>query len=73
MHLLALGIDDPAVAQDLAVRGHTLGGDAGQQAGLEPAAELVAAFHIHIGGEMQFRALVQHSSVGRTGVEPANY
>ena len=70
VHLLALGIDDPAVAQDFAVRGHTLGGDAGQQTGLEPAAELVGTLHIHINGPAQLRALTADSAPGGAGVEP---
>ena len=70
VHLLALGIDDPAVAQDLAVRGHTLGGDAGQQTGLEPAAELVGTLHIHVNGPAQLGALTADSAPGGAGVEP---
>ncbi len=63
MHLLALLIDDPAVAQNVFVRGHALGGNAGQQAGLEPAAELVGAFHIHISGERSSAASARQTAL----------
>ena len=70
VHLLALGIDDPAMAQNLAVRGNALGGNAGQQAGLEPAAELVGALHIHIDRPVQLGALTADSTPSGAGVEP---
>ena len=70
MHLLALLVHDPAVAQNGLVRCAALGSHAGQQAGLEPAAELVAALHIHVGREVQLRTLLQNGSMGGTGIEP---
>ena len=70
VHLLALLVHDPAVAQNGLVRCTALGSHAGQQAGLEPAAELVAALHIQIGREAQLGTLFQHSGMGGTGVEP---
>ena len=70
MHLLALLIYDPAVAQNLLVGGNALSGNAGQQAGLEPAAELVGTLHIHIHGPAQLGTLTADSAPCGAGVEP---
>ena len=70
VHLLALLVHNPAVAQNGLIRCAALGSHAGQQAGLEPTAELVAALHIHVGREAQLRALLQNGSMGGTGIEP---
>ena len=70
VHLLAFFVDDPAMAQHLAVRSLALGGNAGQQAGLEPTTELIGTFHVHINRIGQLRALAADSAPGRAGVEP---
>ena len=43
---------------------------AGQQRGLEPAAVLVGAFQVEVGGHRQLVALLEHRIVGDAGVEP---
>ena len=43
---------------------------ASKQRGLEPAAMLVGAFEIEIGGPFQVFALFQHEGVRGAGVEP---
>ena len=58
------------MAQHVFVGRNAPGGNAGEQAGLEPAAELIAALHVQIGGPMQLRALLQHRHMGGAGVEP---
>ena len=68
--LLALLVHDPAVAQNGLIGCAALACDTGQQAGLEPAAELVAALHIQIGREAQLGTLFQNGSMGGAGVEP---
>src|SRR5699024_2764866 len=70
VHLLALLVHHPAVAQHRLVGGHALAGHAGQQAGLEPAAELVRALHIQVGGIAQLGPLPQDGAPGGAGVEP---
>ena len=37
---------------------------------MEPAAVLVAAFEVEVGGVADVRALAQHGVVGAAGVEP---
>src|SRR5699024_1564561 len=70
VHLLALLVHDPAVAEHALVGGDALGGHAGQQAGLEPAAELVGALHVQINGPGQLRAFAADGAPGGAGVEP---
>jgi len=78
-HLLPLLVEGEAVGQDRLERGAATGAAAFQQGRLEPAAVLVGAFQIEVGGPVGgtvagvavFRqARVQREGVGRTGVEP---
>ncbi len=71
VHGLALTVHSPAVGQALAV-GSALPqrADSNQQRGLEPAAVLVAALHVHGGGPEALIAL-HGAVVGRAGVKPA--
>ena len=71
VHRLALAVNSPAVGQALFVRGALAQrADRDEQRGLEPAAILVAALHIHICRPEALVAL--HGGVmGGAGVKPA--
>ena len=72
-HLLAFGVHDHAVRHDLLVGRHAARGAAFQQGGLEPAAMLVAAFHVDVRLPrcvVNDAALAQREGVRRAGVEP---
>ena len=71
VHGLALAVHGPAVG-DALLEGCALakGAHGGQQRGLEPAAVLVQALHIHGGGPEALIPL-HGGEVGGTGVEPA--
>ena len=69
--LAALAVDDPAVRDDLFVRRRVMSSDAAAQAGVEPAAILIAAFEINIGRESQrFAARLENRDTARTRIEP---
>src|SRR5699024_6546041 len=70
VRLRALRVHLPAVAQYFTIGRDPLGGHTGQQAGLEPAAELVGAFHIQIHRPGQFRAFPADRAPGGAGIEP---
>ena len=53
MHGAAVGIEGPAVRDAFFVRSGTFEADAGEERALEPAAELVATFEVHVGGPRQ--------------------
>ena len=69
-HLVAAAVDHEAVGQQSPVGRAAVGGATGEQAGLEPAAMLVRAFQIEVGGIREFGAALQHAGVGDAGVEP---
>ncbi len=80
---MRLDVDDEAVGEDGPVGRLAGGGDGGEQRRLEPAAMLVAAFEIEIGGEVQARGAfattaaqlvpesIQTSSVSRPFFRPS--
>ena len=71
VHGAALAVHGPAVGQALFVGGTLAqGADSHQQGGLEPAAVLVAAFHIHISRPEALIPL-HGGVVGGAGVKPA--
>ena len=69
-HLVALGVHREPVGQHLPVGRHAIHGNGRLQRRLEPAAMLVRAFQIQIGGEAKALALLQHGVMGDTGIEP---
>ena len=71
VHGLALAVHGPAVGQALLI-GCALAqrADSHQQTGLEPAAVLVKALDIHVGGPEALIAL-HGGEVGGAGIEPA--
>ena len=68
--LFAAGIDDEAVRDDGLIRRSTAHGDADHETALEPAAMLVGALDVDIGGAVQLGMTVQNGDGGRTGVDP---
>ena len=71
VHGAALAVHGPAVGQALSVGGTLAqGADSHQQGGLEPAAILVAAFHVHISRPEALIPL-HGGVVGGAGVKPA--
>ncbi len=68
--LFAAGIDDETVGDDGLVGGDAADGDADHEAALEPAAMLVGALDIDIGGAIQLGVAIQDGDGGGTGVDP---
>ena len=68
--LFAAGIDDEAIRDDGLIRRSTTHGDADHETALEPAAMLVGALDIDIGGAVQLGMAVQNGDGGRAGVDP---
>src|SRR5712692_9731594 len=69
-HGAALFIESPSIGGALAVRRFALQSDADQQRAMEPAAILIAAFQIHIGGPRQAVFRRQNGEMAGSGVEP---
>ena len=69
-HLLALAVHDETVGQDALEGRRPPGAHRGEQAGLKPAAMLVAALQIEISRRGQFLALLEHRGEAHPGVEP---
>ena len=71
-HFLAVFVDRESVGQTLPIRGGLVDRDPREQCALEPAAVLVGAFKIQVGGLAQtvLRPLCEHALVGDAGVEP---
>ena len=71
-HLAALAVDDEAVGQQALVGRLAVGHAGHQQRGMEPAAMLVRALQVEVGGERGIVAVraAQHRVVRRAGVEP---
>src|SRR5690606_19427187 len=68
-HFSTLLIHGEAMGENLLVGRAAARATAFKQRGLEPAAMLVRAFKIEIGGRWQAAAL-KHESVGRAGIKP---
>ena len=68
--LFAAGIDDEAIGDDILIRRGAAHGDADHEAALEPAAMLVGALDIDIGGAGQLGMTVQNGDGGAAGVDP---
>jgi hypothetical protein len=70
-NFLAGLVDDEAVGEDGFVGGGVEGDDARPERGLEPAAVLVAAFEVEVGGPLGAAlAATERGGVGGTGVDP---
>ena len=69
-HGPALGVQHPAGGGHLPVGHPVPNAHAHQQRAVEPAAILVARFHIFVGGPGQLLAVPQHGQVAGAGVEP---
>ena len=69
-HLAAVAVDDEAVREHRAVRGAAVRRRRGQQRAVEPAAVLVAALEVEVGGPAQVRARLEHGRVADAGLEP---
>ena len=71
VHRLALAVNRPAVGETFLIgSAHAQRADRDEQGGLEPAAILIAAFHVHIGRPEALIALHRRVMSG-AGVEPA--
>jgi len=68
--LFAAGIDDEAIGDDGLIRRGAAHGDADHETALEPAAMLIGALDIHIGGAVQLGMTVQNGDGGGAGVDP---
>ena len=69
-HFLALLGHGEAMGDDIFIRRTSARGARLNKRGLEPAAMLVAAFKINIGGPVQIIARFQNKSVRHAAVEP---
>ena len=73
-HRPALFVERPAVRQHVSVRRAAVHADADQQRALEPAAILVGAFQIHVGGPGKIGRgrirRIEHGQMRRAGIEP---
>ena len=69
-HLATVAVHDETMREHFAERWLVVGADAREQAGLEPAAVLVRALQVHVGGTAQLRPRVQHAGVRDTRLPP---
>ena len=70
VHGVALAIQHPAVQRTGAVWRTALESHAHQQRAMEPAAILIAAFHVKIRGPRQIVGRGEHGQMARSGIEP---
>ena len=69
-HLAALAVQREALRDDRLVGGHVIGANRGHERAHEPAAVLVGALEVHVGGELEVAAVLAHGGVRDARVPP---
>ena len=69
-HGAALGVEHPAVGQNLPVRRRAVRDQSQQQRAVKPPTVLVAAFEVNVGRPGDVRPVAEHCGVTRPGIEP---
>ena len=69
-HLAAVAVDEEAVREHGAIRRRVARADRLEQRGVEPAAVLVRALEVHVGGPPEIGPRLEHGGVAAPRVEP---